>query len=57
MRAVKGEEAASRAPEGMAGLAQGLAIIEAFGPSQPTLTVAEAARLTGSQGRRLGAAC
>jgi hypothetical protein len=36
MRAVKGEEAAGRAPEGMAGLAQGLAIIEAFGPSQPT---------------------
>jgi IclR family transcriptional regulator, pca regulon regulatory protein len=47
VEAVKGEEVAGRAPEGMAGLAKGLAIIEAFGPSQPTLTVAEAARLTG----------
>jgi IclR family pca regulon transcriptional regulator len=44
---VKTEAATGRAPEGMAGLAKGLAIIEAFGPSQPTLTVAEAARLTG----------
>jgi IclR family pca regulon transcriptional regulator len=42
-----GADAASgRAPEGMAGLAKGLAVIEAFGQSSSQLTVAEAARLT-----------
>lgn len=36
-----------RGPEGMAGLAKGLAIIESFTPAQPQLTVSEAARATG----------
>jgi IclR family transcriptional regulator, pca regulon regulatory protein len=35
-----------RAPEGMAGLAKGLAVIEAFGESSSQLTVADAARIT-----------
>jgi IclR family transcriptional regulator, pca regulon regulatory protein len=39
-------EAAVRAPEGMAGLAKGLAVIEAFGGSSSQLTVSEAAQLT-----------
>ena len=38
----------SRAPEGMAGLAKGMAILEAFGPGQTSLTVADAARLSGA---------
>jgi len=38
--------AAARAPEGMAGLAKGLAVIEAFSGSAAGLTVADAARLT-----------
>lgn len=37
----------SERQETMAGLAKGLAIIEAFDPSRPRLTLAEAARLTG----------
>lgn len=37
---------AARAPEGMAGLAKGLAVIEAFGASAAGLTVADAARTT-----------
>jgi IclR family transcriptional regulator, pca regulon regulatory protein len=36
----------SRAPEGMAGLAKGLAIIEAFGPHRTRLSISDAARLT-----------
>jgi IclR family pca regulon transcriptional regulator len=35
-----------RAAEGMAGLAKGLAIVEAFGPQRTRLTVTEAARAT-----------
>lgn len=38
---------ARRPPEGMAGLAKGLAVIEAFGESRTQLTVADAARATG----------
>jgi IclR family transcriptional regulator, pca regulon regulatory protein len=38
--------APARAPEGMAGLAKGLAVIEAFSGSAVALTVADAARLT-----------
>ncbi|MHA6796990.1 IclR family transcriptional regulator domain-containing protein [Pseudonocardia bannensis] len=41
-----GSAAPARAPEGMAGLAKGLAVIEAFGETSSQLTVAEAARLT-----------
>ncbi|WP_432180486.1 IclR family transcriptional regulator domain-containing protein [Streptomyces sp. NBC_00063] len=37
----------ARAPEGMAGLAKGLAVIEAFEGASSQLTIAEAARLTG----------
>ena len=37
---------AGRAPEGMAGLAKGLAVIEAFGQTAARLTVSDAARLT-----------
>ncbi|MCK9913448.1 helix-turn-helix domain-containing protein [Microbacteriaceae bacterium K1510] len=37
-----------RAPEGMAGLAKGLAIIEAFGGRVTSLTVADAARASGT---------
>lgn len=37
---------AARAPEGMAGLAKGLAVIEAFGETAARLTVSDAARLT-----------
>ena len=37
---------AGRAPEGMAGLATGLAVIEAFGQAAARLTVSDAARLT-----------
>jgi IclR family transcriptional regulator, pca regulon regulatory protein len=40
------DSAAGRAPEGMAGLAKGLAVIEAFGRASSQLTVADAARLT-----------
>ncbi|WP_439378842.1 IclR family transcriptional regulator domain-containing protein [Amycolatopsis lexingtonensis] len=36
-----------RGPEGMAGLAKGLAVIESFTAGQPQLTVSEAARATG----------
>jgi IclR family transcriptional regulator, pca regulon regulatory protein len=36
----------ARAAEGMAGLAKGLAIIEAFGTSRPQLSISEAAQLT-----------
>ncbi len=36
-----------RAAEGMAGLAKGLAVIEAFGPHQTQVTVSDAARATG----------
>jgi IclR family pca regulon transcriptional regulator len=36
----------ARAPEGMAGLAKGLAILEAFGNGYAALTVADAARLS-----------
>ncbi|MDT7679801.1 MAG: IclR family transcriptional regulator, pca regulon regulatory protein [Pseudonocardiales bacterium] len=36
----------ARAPEGMAGLAKGLAVIEAFGGASSQLTVSEAAELT-----------
>ena len=36
-----------RAPEGMAGLAKGLAVMETFGKTRSQLTVADAARLTG----------
>lgn len=36
-----------RAPEGMAGLAKGLAVLEAFGAHRSSLTITEAARLTG----------
>src|SRR4051794_11875526 len=38
---------APRAAEGMAGLAKGLAVIEAFERAQSAMTVADAARLTG----------
>jgi IclR family pca regulon transcriptional regulator len=41
------EKESGRAPEGMAGLAKGLAVIEAFGESCRQLTVADAARATG----------
>lgn len=41
------ESAKERAPEGMAGLAKGLAIIEAFGASHEHLTVASAAAAAG----------
>lgn len=41
------EKESGRAPEGMAGLAKGLAVIEAFGESGRQLTVADAARATG----------
>jgi IclR family transcriptional regulator, pca regulon regulatory protein len=47
--AVKGSgvaEVSARAPEGMAGLAKGLAVIEAFGSGSSQLTVSEAAQLT-----------
>lgn len=37
-----------RVPEGMAGLAKGLAILEAFAPNKGRLTVAEAARASGA---------
>ena len=37
-----------RAAEGMAGLAKGLAVVEAFGPDRPRLTVSDAARATGT---------
>ncbi|MPZ95943.1 MAG: helix-turn-helix domain-containing protein, partial [Propionibacteriales bacterium] len=37
-----------RAPEGMAGLAKGLAVVEAFGPGRTQLTVTDAARATGT---------
>ncbi|MDV7085709.1 MULTISPECIES: IclR family transcriptional regulator [Rhodococcus] len=37
---------AARAPEGMAGLAKGLAVIEAFGIRHPQLTVTDAAQRT-----------
>jgi IclR family pca regulon transcriptional regulator len=37
----------SRAPEGMAGLAKGLAIIELFGAEHPAVTVSSAADETG----------
>jgi IclR family pca regulon transcriptional regulator len=50
-RTVKPREAEdvkpSRAPEGMAGLAKGLAVIEAFETASSPLTVSDAARLTG----------
>lgn len=36
-----------RAPEGMAGLAKGLAVLEAFDARHTSLTITEAARLTG----------
>ena len=36
-----------RAAEGMAGLAKGLSVIEAFGPHQTQVTVSDAARATG----------
>lgn len=39
------DDAGSRLREGMGGLAKGLAIIEAFSPASPRMTVAEAARL------------
>ncbi|MGH3383668.1 MAG: IclR family transcriptional regulator domain-containing protein [Nocardioidaceae bacterium] len=38
----------SRAPEAMAGLAKGLAVVEAFGPGRTQLTVTDAARATGT---------
>lgn len=41
------EPTASRAPEGMAGLAKGLAILESFGAEQPELTISEAAQKAG----------
>jgi len=41
------DEKPARPPEGMAGLAKGLAIIEAFETASSPLTVADAARLTG----------
>ncbi len=44
---VKRAGAASRAPEAMAGLAKGLAIIELFGAGRARLTIADAARETG----------
>ena len=37
----------SRPPEGMAGLAKGLAVLEAFSPERDRLTVTEAARAAG----------
>jgi IclR family pca regulon transcriptional regulator len=37
-----------RLPEGMGGLAKGLAIIEAFSPRQPRMTVSEAANSSGT---------
>jgi IclR family pca regulon transcriptional regulator len=40
------DSAGGRAPEGMAGLAKGLAVMEAFGRGSSQLTVADAARLT-----------
>jgi len=40
------ESRPARAPEGMAGLAKGLAILEAFGTGHAALTVADAARLS-----------
>src|SRR4051812_2858245 len=39
--------AGTRAPEGMAGLAKGLAVMEAFGEGRPTLTVSQAAKAAG----------
>lgn len=45
--AVKSSARGSRPPEGMAGLAKGLAVLEAFGPSRQQLTVADAARAAG----------
>jgi IclR family pca regulon transcriptional regulator len=39
------DDSGSRLREGMGGLAKGLAIIEAFSPASPRMTVAEAARL------------
>lgn len=42
------EGAGPRAGESMAGLAKGLAIIEGFGPDNPRLTVADAARISGT---------
>lgn len=53
MRTVKRDAAldvkddSARAPEAMAGLAKGLAIIEAFGPDAPRLTVTDAAAAAG----------
>lgn len=44
----EGATAPARAPEGMAGLAKGLAIIEAFGRSRSHMMVADAARATGT---------
>lgn len=43
----KNPSSKERAPEGMAGLAKGLAIVEAFGASHEHLTVASAASITG----------
>lgn len=42
------ETVAKRQPEGMGGLAKGLAILEAFGSQRPQLTVTEAARVSGA---------
>ncbi|MGH6707881.1 MAG: IclR family transcriptional regulator domain-containing protein [Bradyrhizobium sp.] len=42
------ENAGKRLPEGMAGLAKGLAILEAFAPNSGRLTVSDAARLAGA---------
>lgn len=41
-------EAAPRVPEGMGGLAKGLAIIEAFSPHRTRMTVSEAAQSSGT---------
>lgn len=48
-KAVKAHgDSAPRRGEGMAGLAKGLAILEAFGPDRPMLTISEAAKQTGT---------
>lgn len=47
MSRITGESNGVRRNEGMAGLAKGLAIIEAFGPARPYLTISQAAELVG----------
>ncbi|MCU1546942.1 MAG: IclR family transcriptional regulator [Homoserinimonas sp.] len=46
-QAAEDPEEPKRRAEGIGGLVKGLAIIEAFGPSRPRLTISDAAKVTG----------